>query len=359
MNIQPLVLYVDPAWRRPSVQHTPLLYPFWGNPPAGKKPLFRALFERHQFDTRYYNITANASVAEAVLLPYDHNVALRNAPDVIEACIEKASRLGKPLLIDGIGDIEHSISMLNTFVLRYGGYHFSRKQNEIHIPPYADDLLDIYCGGELRIRQKHQKAVIGFAGWTSLTHKQQIRAVIKEAPDRLRGVFDSRYRACKKGVFFRMQAVALIEKSVLIDARVIKRQSYSGHTDTASKHPEELRKEFVNNLLASDYGLDIRGDSNASTRLFEMLSLGCVPIIVDTERNFPFDDVLDYKQFSFTVDFREIHRLPELIAQFHAGLSDEQFGVMQRKAREAYVQYFRVDALMPHIVREFRLRSSR
>ncbi len=113
---------------------------------------------------------------------------------------------------------------------------------------------------------------------------------------------------------------------------------------------------MVDNLLGSDYGLDIRGDANASTRLFEMLSLGRIPIIVDTERNFPFSDVLDYSTFSLKIDFREIDKLPEKIAEFHASISPEKFIEMQKAARAAYVNYFSISALMPHIVREIRMR---
>jgi hypothetical protein len=352
----PIRLFVSQAWRRDTLQHSPLMYPFWGNPPMSKMPFQHALFARHSFNTNHYRITENPTETDVVFLPYPHAIALRFAPELIAQCAAQAAKLKVPLLIDGIGDIEHPISTPHTLILRYGGYHFLRKNNEIIVPPFADDLLEIFYKGIVQLRQKNEKPIIGFAGWTSLTPRQATRAMLKELPDRLRGIYDDRYRACKKGVFFRRRAVKILEASPLIQANFLKRQSYSGHTDTASKSPEELRKEFVDNLLASDYGLDIRGDSNASTRLFEMLSLGCVPIIVDTERNFPFSDVLDYGSFSYRVDFRQMHRLPELISQFHAALAQEQFSDMQKNARGAYVNYFRVDALMSHIAREIRQR---
>lgn len=340
-----MLFYVNSAWRR-ELQHIPLLYPFWGNPLiAERTPFQHALFERHGFDKNFYRITDNPASADMALMPYSHNTVLRSDPALLETCIAESKKLGLPLLIDGIGDVENTLDDPNVFILRYGGYRFLRTPQEVHILPYADDLLEIYKGGQLSLRAKSKTPSISFAGWASLSPKQTLRTMMKELPERLRGIVDSNYRACKKGVFFRKKAITILEKSPLIQTHFLARTSYSGHSATASKSAEVLRREFVDNLLQSDYGLDIRGDANASTRLPEMLSLGCVPIIVDTERNFPFSDVLDYRTFSLVVDFRQLSALPQIIADFHARLTEEEFQTMQKNARAAYRNYFRVDAL--------------
>ena len=75
---------------------------------------------------------------------------------------------------------------------------------------------------------------------------------------------------------------------------------------------------------------------------------------MDTERNFPFSDVVDYSSFALIVDFRDIERLPERIAEFHKNISSERFEQMQKNARDTYVNYFRIDALMLPIVEELR-----
>ena len=119
---------------------------------------------------------------------------------------------------------------------------------------------------------------------------------------------------------------------------------------------QKLREEMLDTILGSDYALDVRGDANDSTRLFEILSLGRIPVIVDTERNFPFSDKVDYSSFALIVDFRDIKKLPERIAEFHKNISPERFEEMQRNAREAYVKYFRIDALMRPLSEELRAR---
>lgn len=357
MTPEPLKLYVDPEWKRPGVTHSPLLNPFWGNGLSREKTPFQwQMFERHGFDTSLYTVVGDIAQADVIFLPYSHNHATFFAPDILALCAQKSKESGKPLLIDGVGDIEHPVAIPNSIVIRYGGYRFEKKANEIHIPTYADDLLEIYCNGELQLRHKSDMPSISFAGWASLTPRQEMRAVLKELPDRLHGLFDSRFAAKRKGVFFRREAVAALNASTEVHPNFLVRRSYSGNSNTAEKNQEALRKEFVDNLLSSDYALDVRGDANASIRLFEILSLGRMPVIVDTERNFPFADKVDYRTFSLVVDFRDLKKLPHLVAMFHKNLSDQEFQEMQKNARAAYLEHFRVDSITRHLVEEVRKR---
>lgn len=353
---KPITFFVDSAWRKSDAAHIPLLFPFWGVALSDKTPFHKALFERYSFDTALYRISDNAAEADMVLMPYSHNTALAKFPELIGECAARAKELGKLVLIDGVGDIERPVDIPHAVILRYGGYRFKKDGREIHIPPYADDLLERYAGGELRVREKAQIPVVGFAGWARLAPLQRIKTLIKELPVRVLALVQPAYGACLKGVTLRRRALELLKASTEVHTTIIERESYSGHTETADTVPEELRQEFVSTILGSDYCLDVRGDANASTRLFEILSLGRIPVIVDTERNLPFEDKLDYAAFSVRVGFLELDTLPRRVARFHAGISPDRFKEMQRAARDAYTNYFRVDALMKHLAPELRRR---
>lgn len=171
----PVTFFVDPAWRR-QMQHIPLLYPFWGNVLEAATPFHQALFERYSFDTTQYVLVDDPKDAQFILLPYNYNNTVRVAPELLTECLALAEKYKKPLLIDGTGDIERPISLPNTIVLRYGGYRFLSRKNEIHIPLYADDLLEKYCGGIMQIRQKRTFQVLGFqAGQNFLLYKKYER----------------------------------------------------------------------------------------------------------------------------------------------------------------------------------------
>ena len=248
--------------------------------------------------------------------------------------------------------------MENASVIRYGGYRFQANASEIYILPFADDLLERYREGSLSAHHKQPRASISFAGWAEFTGNLRLKAIIKELPDRLRSVVDSRYKAKKKGLFFREQAIAALKKSSLLDTRILARPSYSGSKKTVQGDMDTVRREFVDGMDECDYALEVRGNSNVSTRLAEILSLGRIPVIVDTERNFPFSDEIDYREFSVMVDFRQIDQLPEIVSTFHATVSDEDFVAMQRKARATYAAYMRPDKVMPHIIERIRRNMS-
>lgn len=349
-----LTLYVNPLWRRGGI-HSALLNPWWGNPYEESSIFAKQMFDAYSFDTSCYAITDDIETADMVLPPYPHVWFLRHDRALFEECVRTAEEAGLPLLIDGTGDIEHRINAKNAYILRYGGYRFLPERGSISIPFPSDDLLERYRGGKLDMRKKGEgKPVVGFAGWANLSGIQYIRTVIKELPVRMHGIFDTRYRACIKGVLWRRKAIKALQKSPLVAFHSRTRNSFSGSSKTAEGNMRELQEQMIDTILQSDYALDVRGDANNSTRLFEILSLGRIPVIVDTERNFPFNGKVDYSSFALIVDFRDIKKLPEKIAEFHKSISPERFEQMQRNARDAYVRYFRIGALMRPIVEELR-----
>lgn len=340
-----ITFYVNPSWRRNGI-HTPLLNPWWGNPYLEASIFAKQTYDTYSFDTAYYTITDDLAKADMVLPPYPHVWFLRHDTALFDECVRTAEEAHLPLLIDGLGDIQHPIGVKNAHILRYGGYRFLPERGRIQLPPLTDDLLERYRGGQFTPRKKGTgKPVVGFAGWAKLSPKQYLRTIVKELPVRLRGLFDSRYRACTKGVLWRAKAIEILQRSPLVTLNLHARSSFSANPKTAQGDMRKLREEMVDTILNSDYALDVRGDSNDSTRLFEILSLGRIPVIVDTERNFPFSDLIDYSSFALIVDFRDIKQLPERIAEFHRTVSPERFEEMQKNARDAFVNYLRIDAL--------------
>lgn len=357
-----LRLYVNPAWRRGEKEvYSPVLYPFWGVPAAlgETHPQTKELFESFPFDTRYFGITDDITKADAVFPPYPQWWLLRRDPALLAECAEVAQRANLPLFIDGRADGEPPVTTSSTYIMRIGGYRFDlSEKGRIEIPVPADDLLMRYAGEKWVPRKKGEgKPVVGFAGMVSEPKKNLYRTLrtgvktfLVRAPLYVRGGY---YPATDQGIFWRRRAVRILERSPLVTCNFKTRNYFSGSSVNAPVPVKDLLQEMTGIILNSDYALDVRGFANASTRLFEILALGRIPVIIDTERILPFADAVDYSKFSLIVDFRDIKRLPQVIADFHASLTPQQFEDMQLAARDAYVNYFRTDAQMPHILREF------
>ncbi|MEK7109348.1 MAG: exostosin family protein [Patescibacteria group bacterium] len=371
-----LTLYVNPAWRRIKDVPSSLLFPFWGNLIPESSFLSKEFFNSFSFDIRFYGITDDITKADAVFAPYRQATMMRHDPALLAECAQTAKGAGLPLFVDGMGDGETPLGIDNACIMRYGGYRtlkeelgrnrlpvhlrFESPNIRIQVPTQVDDLLMRCQGGVFSVRHKgEEKPVVSFAGMVKTTFKNTVHQRLNELPLYLRGILDDRYFAMSNGIFLRSKALRILERSKRLVCK-FEGQFFSPLSPRRS-HDEmkTFRRGFVETILESDYCIDVRGYGNASYRLYEILSLGRIPVIIDTERHFPFSDVVDWRKFSLIVDFRDIKRLPDIIADFHASISPEEFETMQREARAAYINCFRIDAQMPYIIREFnKLRSA-
>jgi hypothetical protein len=212
-------------------------------------------------------------------------------------------------------------------------------------------LLESYTVGELHLREKLEKPSVSFTGWASLSAKARLKLWVKEFPVSLAELVDEKRGAERKGILFREKALRVLSRNPRVEPRFTARTSYSGHVKTIQGSVADNRREFVENLLNSDYALCVKGDGNYSVRFYEALSLGRIPLFVDTACVLPLEDIINYRDFCVFVDWRDVDRVGDILADFHARLSPEQFKDMQRKARDAYQNYLRLDTFSHHFAR--------
>jgi hypothetical protein len=210
--------------------------------------------------------------------------------------------------------------------------------------------LETYFNGELQIREKKGLPIIGFTGWADIPLKSRIKLFIKEIPVRALNLFNTKYGALKKGILFREEALKILKKSPAVQPNFIIRKFYSGHIKTIQGDFQTSRREFIDNIINSDYVLCVKGDGNFSTRFYEVLSMGRIPLFIDTETVLPLEDVINYKDFCVFVDFRNIDNIDKILADFHKNLTNEQFEEMQKKARSAFENYLRTDRFTKYLM---------
>ncbi len=262
-----------------------------------------------------------------------------------------------PKLIFVGGDFSHIVNHHDFVVLKGTQYRRYLKNNEIIIPPYCEDLGST-CGVDWR--QKSLKPTISFCGWAGFTTptrymKYLVRNMFVELQKIL--FFDSTREVFKRGLYFRRKAMRFLEGSDKITTNFIVRRTFSGHAKTIELSPEDARKEYVENMRNSDFVLAPKGDANYSVRFFEALSLGRIPILIDTECCLPLEDVIDYSRCIIRVSYRDIAKLSEIIAEFYNTISNEDFLEMQKEARRVYETYLRYDSffnfIFPRIIKEY------
>jgi hypothetical protein len=128
------------------------------------------------------------------------------------------------------------------------------------------------------------------------------------------------------------------------------RSSHSAHAKTIRLDPSQARREYIENMLASDFVLCIRGDGNYSLRFYEALSLGRVPVLLDTDVRLPLAGVVEYSSFVLSIHIADMLRIDEIVAEFWEQQTDQSWFVMQLKARDAFEKYLSAPRFLAYAV---------
>ncbi|MDD3896247.1 MAG: exostosin family protein [Candidatus Peribacteraceae bacterium] len=332
----------------PDVPYIPFLYPSLGVQQKDAIMFLNNAFAHlnHTFVER----VDSPAEADYILLPH-HYSSLASHRDYVRRQADLARQHGKKFLIFWHGDSPASAGIPHAVVFRTSLYRFSQRKNEYSMPAYAEDLLG---GGTLALREKHAwQPVVGFCGWAQYKNlKNGIGTFLKNAYITLAALMGySRLRAMRKGIWYRMQAVTLLQSSMQVQANFIIRSSYSGHKQTIRVEEGKARQEYIDTLLHSDYALAIKGDGNYSYRFYEALSLGRIPVLLDTDCVLPLEDIIDYDSFVLRINYKDLCRMDTIIADHYNSTAPDAFIAMQKKARAAFDEYLSTPAFFRHMER--------
>ncbi len=127
--------------------------------------------------------------------------------------------------------------------------------------------------------------------------------------------------------------------SPLIRTRFIIRRSFSGAHRTIELDPARARREFIDNIIDGDFVLAPKGDGNYSNRFLEVLSLGRIPVLVDTDVVLPLEHVIDYAQVVVRVPMGRVDETPKYVRDFYDALNDREWEERQQKARGDFCEF--------------------
>jgi hypothetical protein len=82
------------------------------------------------------------------------------------------------------------------------------------------------------------------------------------------------------------------------------------------QNKELARQQYFKNINDSLFVLCMRGAGNFSYRLYETLSAGRIPIIVNSDLKLPLENFLNWNEFSVIVDKEEIRFLDLILEEF-------------------------------------------
>ncbi len=308
-------------------------------------PFINSAMEEIQGD--FFERVEKPEEADVFMLPYSLGVAMENPAYMAKVRALLDVNPDKKIVVFSVEDYFEdyvSFDWPEAIIFRVGIYRSERRSNEYGFPYPVEDLLG---KSEVTYRRVPEKPVIGFTGWGRFhSLNQSLRSRAKDAAHCLKLFMagDKHIGLKRKGLLLRIKAIKILEQSPFVKTNFIIRDRYGG--SVKAQGPEKMRQarqEFIDNMVQSDVILSLRGEANASQRFYEVLSLGRIPVVIDTDLTFPYEDIISYEKLVISVPYRERHKIGEYIAAFFKDMTDEEYLAIQKLARQTFATYLSVN----------------
>jgi hypothetical protein len=361
-----LKIFSDRSYLPEEMWPTPILFPFWDVSLRHESsfPWDRRLERYAERGKAVFEMTS-LEEADLAIMPMSweeirgHSWRTTRcneaAQDLAIRFAKKVEQAGKPLVVFFLGDVsDEELPVNSAFTFRASSYRSTKKTNDFVIPAWSEDFVESYLGGQIAIRQKQAKPVVGFCGLVEKNQlKMKLKTVVYQATMLTRqgklGV--SPY----KGHSLRFQAMSTLSKSLMTDTNFVERERMLFIGKPVTTETQKTRREFVQNMVESDYVLCCRGIGNYSFRFYETLCCGRIPVFIDTDCVLPYDFGIDWKKYCVWVDENELPFLAEKIAEFHSSLSVSEFVDLQYECRKLYEQWLSPEGFFCNFYRHFKL----
>jgi len=357
-----LKIFTDRAYLPEGKKHIAMLYPFWGKNSEDPRDPNNGRYDRYvDTGSRFLEMTTleNADIA---VFPGAWEQVLDDtaAVGLAEQFLELARQARKPTVIFFWSDSDENIPYPDTVVFRTSFYRSRRRGNEFAMPAWSEDFVAKYLSGQLPVRSKSPRAVVGFCGyslpsiWPPFALNQKARCVLS-----LCKRFITHWgKPPRAKVYVRTLALQALATSPWIDTNFVIRDHFLGggllpavQGDFAKM--QAIRQEYVRNIIGSDYVLCARGGGNFSYRLYETLSCGRIPVFVDTDCVLPYESEIKWKDYCVWVDEKEVGQIADKVAAFHESVSDKEFLDLQRACRRLWESHLCPEGFFANFYKHF------
>lgn len=334
-----LALFCDRRFVPSGRRHLEMLNGFWGehaDPPESRKAegQWRSAF---LVTPQHIQLVSDPARAQFGILPADWKHYLRAGAEELAREFVRLCRMHRlrPVVLFH-DDSDMPIPLDDCVILRTSLRATRRSRFELALPAWHVDHVEA-IGGELPLQKWKVRPVVGFCGLSRGAGQASL-------PVRIGRSFTAwkKYRRWVDPLDLREEALGVIERDPRVEPRIVRRVSfYGGAINEGVFDVEALqarRRDFVENILESDYGLSIRGHGNYSFRLYETLCLGRIPLLIDTESVLPFENAQEWRDLLVRVPEARLGELVDRSLEFH-GRNHEHFEELQRRCRTFWSQW--------------------
>lgn len=307
-----LKIYSDLSFLPPNRNHSELLIPFFGPIDDGVTSWGRTkfdLWDAWQCLGREAFEMVPLINADFAVLPFDYESEYF---EHAKSFVELAAASGKKTIVIFKGDESEDIALENIIVFRHSTYSIGKPPGVYTLPAWSEDFVARYLNFQLPIRKWSEQPVVGFCGQKikEQSHPRNVALDFLQADRRLQANF-----------------------------RIL--EGYQAGLTPSSPVEEHLkaRLDFVDNMRSCDYAFCSRGAGNYSYRLFEALSMGRIPLFLDTFCVLPFNSIISWKDHLVWVDIYDIQHIGQRLLDFNSSIGQKNFRQMQIENRRLWERY--------------------
>lgn len=285
------------------------------------QPHEKARFVSVYSDGRSYVELTSVEDCEYVLLPFKWKTTQLDQTDgrrFAEPYIKLAKDNGKKLLVLFEDDYAGPLNLRSDegIILRTSFFKSKRRSNEFALPVFR---CDRFKSGNY-IKEKPKKPTVGFCGF-----------------------FNSPAHGIRK------YALHNLENDNRVHSNYIIRDYFWAHGIDKNLAVSDHYTNVENNMFT----LCSRGAGNHSMRLYEVLSMGRIPIQVDTDCVYPFEDVIDWSKHCVIVPEKDIHNIGDYVMDFYNSKSSGDLLNMQKNNRKIWEEYLSPLGFMKNVKESF------
>ena len=340
---RPLRIFTDRAFLPDGFTHSMMLKPHWGDWVGHDG------FAAYNAGGAEFQSLTGPDEADVALLPFDGGYLLSEDPAASSKAREAADRFagvaagaGLRVVVTTNTDSAAPIGIDGAINLRTAIDRRRRAPGDYAMPGWFDDVVKNNLGGSIVVRDRADVPTVGFCGLASTSGPGPRRRLKMLARRALRSV--GVHMTLNDGVFLRKRAIDALGAHPGLRTDFIVRDQYFGGAKLDAEAGKRVRREYVDNLVNCDYALSARGYGNYSFRFFEALSVGRIPVLIDTDCVLPYDFLHDYREFCVIVPEDDVDRVGDHVRRFHDRLSPGAFRELQVRIRQ-----FWLDWLSPHM----------
>jgi Exostosin family len=357
-----LSFYSSKSFLPEGIPYIAFLYPFWGKNIEDSSNPSNHRYDRYVETGHQFLRLAELKEAQLAILPFDWSEVERHpqALTIAQDLAQQAEHRKIPLIIFYLDDATTAVDLDNTLIFRTSSDRSTRQSNEFVIPAWSEDFVEHYCQGQVQVREKSEKPVIGYCGYSAIVSPRSsltnhLRLQLGAVPGMARTFEKFGFDLVKHslpwlyGSRIRAQAIFILSKTSKVKCNFLIRDVLH-HTE---KLTLSQREQFVDNMLNSDYILCTRGGGNFSYRFYETLSCGRIPVFINTNCELPFERWIDWKRYCVWVEEEDLPFLGERISEFHNKLTSQQFKELQMECRKLWLEWLSPQGFIANFHRYF------